>query len=163
MTNVAHYMLSGGFSEPILDKIVFVPAFEFAFNPYHSPRSMVPITTFTFPNLGRRQRFWEMMSERNVTVTNKNGVHGPELKKPFDEHAILVNVHQTEEHHTLEEFRILPALLRGMVIISEVSPLIEYVPYSLRLLGRRLCVIFDFIPLPAVSVWCLCDCLFSSL
>jgi hypothetical protein len=44
--------------------------------------------------------------------------------------GILVNLHQTEHHHTLEELRILPALLQGVLVVSEPSPLIDKVPYS---------------------------------
>jgi hypothetical protein len=42
----------------------------------------------------------------------------------------MLNIHQTEHHHTFEEFRVLPALLRGLVVICEESPLISSIPYS---------------------------------
>ncbi len=44
--------------------------------------------------------------------------------------GILINLHQTEHHHTLEELRILPAMLNGMLVISEPSPLLDHVSYS---------------------------------
>ena len=47
----------------------------------------------------------------------------------MDRTKILLNVHQTDEHDTLEEFRVLPALLRGVVVISEEVPLREKIPY----------------------------------
>lgn len=43
---------------------------------------------------------------------------------------IMVNVHQTDHHHTFEELRVLPALLNGVIIISENVPLKEKIPYS---------------------------------
>ena len=43
---------------------------------------------------------------------------------------ILINIHQTDHHHTFEELRVLPALLNGTLVISEISPLSELVPYS---------------------------------
>ena len=43
---------------------------------------------------------------------------------------ILINIHQTDNHHTFEELRVLPALLNGTLVISEISPLSELVPYS---------------------------------
>ena len=43
---------------------------------------------------------------------------------------ILVNVHQTDHHHTFEELRVLPALCNGVLIISEEVPLKEEIPYS---------------------------------
>ena len=42
---------------------------------------------------------------------------------------ILVNIHQTDHHHTLEEYRIVPALLYGCIIISEYVPLIDSIPF----------------------------------
>lgn len=44
--------------------------------------------------------------------------------------GILLNLHQTDHHHTLEELRILPALLSGVLVVSEPSPLVERVPYG---------------------------------
>ena len=52
------------------------------------------------------------------------------MKEVYDASAILLNIHQTPHHHTLEEMRILPALMRGVVVISEIVPLAETVPYS---------------------------------
>jgi hypothetical protein len=43
---------------------------------------------------------------------------------------IIVNVHQTDHHHTFEELRVLPALLNGVIIVSENVPLKEQIPYS---------------------------------
>jgi hypothetical protein len=43
---------------------------------------------------------------------------------------ILVNVHQTDHHHTFEELRVLPALCRGVIIISETVPLKETLEYN---------------------------------
>ena len=43
---------------------------------------------------------------------------------------ILVNIHQTDHHHTFEELRVLPALINRVVIISEESPLKDKIPYS---------------------------------
>ena len=41
----------------------------------------------------------------------------------------MVNVHQTNTHHSLEENRLLPALLRGVIIVSEEVPLVHTIPY----------------------------------
>ena len=42
----------------------------------------------------------------------------------------MVNVHQTDHHHTFEELRVLPALLNCVIIISEDVPLKESIPYG---------------------------------
>jgi hypothetical protein len=42
----------------------------------------------------------------------------------------MVNVHQTDHHHTFEELRCLPALMNGVIIVSEDVPLKEKIPYG---------------------------------
>ena len=42
---------------------------------------------------------------------------------------ILINIHQTDHHDTIEELRILPAIQCGVIVISEISPLSELVHY----------------------------------
>ena len=48
----------------------------------------------------------------------------------YEKTKIMVNVHQTDHHHTFEELRVLPALLNGVIVISEDVPLKEKIPYS---------------------------------
>lgn len=52
------------------------------------------------------------------------------LSNTYDKTKIMVNVHQTDHHHTFEELRVLPALLNGVIIISENVPLKEMIPYN---------------------------------
>ena len=42
----------------------------------------------------------------------------------------MINIHQTEHHHTFEELRVLPALLNGIIVICEDSPLKESIIYG---------------------------------
>jgi hypothetical protein len=42
----------------------------------------------------------------------------------------LINIRQTAHHHTLEELRVLPALLCGAIVISESAPLQDTIGYS---------------------------------
>ena len=37
----------------------------------------------------------------------------------------MINMHQNDDYNTFEELRILPVLLSNVIVISEVSPLIE--------------------------------------
>ena len=53
-----------------------------------------------------------------------------QLLKFYNFSRILINIHQTDEHHTFEEIRILPAIMNGVLIISEDSPLKEEIPYN---------------------------------
>lgn len=52
------------------------------------------------------------------------------IKSVLDNYKILVNIHQLDIHHTLEELRVLPSLLTGILIISEEVPYKEVIPYS---------------------------------
>ena len=43
---------------------------------------------------------------------------------------IVINVHRSEHEHTFEELRCLPALMCKCLVISEISPFTEMVPYN---------------------------------
>ena len=45
-------------------------------------------------------------------------------------HRLLLNLGQTSHHHTFPELRILPALLDGMLVLSEDLPCRDEVPYG---------------------------------
>lgn len=53
-----------------------------------------------------------------------------ELKNLYLNTKIIINIHQTDHHHTFEELRVLPALQCGVIVISEESPLYYMVPYN---------------------------------
>jgi hypothetical protein len=53
-----------------------------------------------------------------------------ELQTLYDKTKILINVHQTDHHHTFEELRVLPALSRGVLVVSEDVPLKDHIPYN---------------------------------
>jgi len=132
MANVRNIELSGKFSPLLLKKMVYVPPLEYEYSPLHlNSRNMAPITTFNDPSQPRRKALLQRLNENGIGVINRNHIHGAdEMKALYDSTAILINVHQTPHHHTLEEFRVLPALLRGVVVICENSPLVEAIPYS---------------------------------
>jgi hypothetical protein len=89
------------------------------------------ITTFGHPEawFGRRQKFLDWMKAENISVLNINDANEEELRGIYDKAKIMVNIHQTQWHHTFEEFRVLPALLRKVVVISELVPMKELIPY----------------------------------
>lgn len=74
------------------------------------------------------------INEKLKTISNYNNIgniyNKNELLNIYKKSKILVNVHQTDHHHTLEELRILPALMNGVIIVSEVSAFTEYIPYN---------------------------------
>lgn len=78
----------------------------------------------------RRRRFLDDARRASLPLRNVRGVFDAgALRRLYDRTRVLVNVHQTDEHHTFEELRVLPALLRGVIVISEDVPLREQIPY----------------------------------
>lgn len=84
------------------------------------------ITMFSSNPSPRRASF----SSRANVVNIKDAFSKEELRVVYYNSKILVNVHQTDHHHTFEELRVLPALCNGVLIISEEVPLKEEIPYS---------------------------------
>ncbi|MGN6517843.1 MAG: hypothetical protein ACTHK2_00275 [Dokdonella sp.] len=78
----------------------------------------------------RRRRFLDDVRRASLPLRNVRGVFDAvALRRLYDRTRVLVNVHQTDDHHTFEELRVLPALLRGVVVVSEDVPLRERIPY----------------------------------
>ena len=75
-----------------------------------------------------RSRFMQETPDCNIEY-----VHGAfsreSLARVYGLSKIMVNVHQTPHHHTFEELRCLPALSRGVIVVSEDVPLREKIPY----------------------------------
>jgi hypothetical protein len=88
---------------------------------------------FTFMSLpkggDRRSEIIDKLSRSGVGISNIQGLVG-DVSETMSKIGILLNLHQTDHHHTLEELRILPALLQGVIVVSEPSPLVEEIPYS---------------------------------
>ena len=88
------------------------------------------LTTFINTNEARRQKLLIEIQNKNIQHININNCfESKELEKLYLNTKILLNVHQTEHHHTFEELRVLPALLCGILVICEESPLKEKIPY----------------------------------
>jgi len=95
------------------------------------PRAIAAVTTFSDPRQPRRARVLHDMRRLGVPVRNVRGVYASgALRELLDSTRILVNVHQTAHHHTLEELRVLPALLRGVLVVSERVPLMQSIAYA---------------------------------
>jgi hypothetical protein len=71
------------------------------------------------------------MYKNNIPLLNIN--HSYSLESDLNLYKntkILINVHATDYDLTFEELRCLPALLCGVLVISEDSPLKEFIPYK---------------------------------
>ena len=94
-------------------------------------RDINVLTTFININEPRRKSLINNLSDLNINYKNINTCFKiEELEKLYNNTKILINIHQTEHHHTFEELRVLPALLSGVIVISEVSPLNNLIPYN---------------------------------
>jgi hypothetical protein len=131
MPNIENFRLSNKFSAALLEKMIYVPPLEYEYNPYHLERDIMPITTFVYPEMSRRYDIIQDLEKKGIHVKNHNQITSRDrMKELYDASAIMLNIHQTPYRHTLEELRILPALMRGVIVISEIVPLMEIVPYS---------------------------------
>lgn len=52
------------------------------------------------------------------------------LKNYLTSSKIIINIHRSYYQHTLEELRVLPALMCRVIVISEMSPFIDLIPYK---------------------------------
>jgi hypothetical protein len=129
MPNIAHITNSGKYDD-FSKKLLYIPPFIYNYNVFNKERSNNIITAFGNPNIPRRQRFTSLIN-KHIPCPNINGFYGLENTLEFFKNTkIIINIHQLDTHHTLEELRVLPALLCGVIIISENVPLKETIPYS---------------------------------
>lgn len=103
------------------------------YNSYFSPsnRDITALTTFININEPRRKILLERIMEKNIEHINVNDCFQKDaLEKLYKNTKILINIHQTDHHHTFEELRVLPALQCGVIVISETSPLSNLIPFN---------------------------------
>lgn len=95
-----------------------------------TPRS-VPIAALFASRPGdRRDTLLAQLRASGLPVRRFQGVYSATgLRALFRRCAILVNLRQTDHHDTFEELRVLPALLCGVVVVSEDVPLRDSIPY----------------------------------
>ena len=91
-------------------------------------REFAVVTLFGNPDEPRRKALLEALIQWNPVCRNIRGRFS-DVREVYRNTRILVNIRQTEHHHTLEELRVLPALLSGVVVVCEDVPLRELVPY----------------------------------
>lgn len=88
------------------------------------------LALFIKNNNQRRSLILEDLDKNKIEYNNVvNCFSKEDLLEVYKKSKILINLHQTDHHHTFEELRILPALMNGVIIISEDSALKEKVPY----------------------------------
>jgi len=104
--------------------MLYIPSFS------KENRTISTLTTFININEPRRLELLTNINNMKIEHINvRDCFDKNDLQCLYQKTKILINIHQTEHHHTFEELRCLPALLCGVIIISEISPLKEQIPY----------------------------------
>jgi hypothetical protein len=129
--NMQNILQSGKYNE-FYRKIIYIAPciYEKKFTADNN-RKIKTLTTFINTNEPRRNKLLKDLEKNGFDHINVNNCFEKDnLQKLYHDTKIIINIHQTDHHHTLEELRILPALLCGVIVISENSPLTDCVPYS---------------------------------
>lgn len=128
--NIRHLQAAGGFDD-VLPRMIAIAPLLHARN-FSAERRDVPVLTlFSNPDEGRRAALLKDARSRRLPVRNrKRCFDGEALQTCYGRSRILLNVRRTEHHDTIEELRILPALMSGVIVVSEDGPLRDCLPYA---------------------------------
>jgi len=77
----------------------------------------------------RRQNIITELNKMDNYI-NRYDCYNKELLELLIDTKILINIHQSDYENTFEEIRVLPALMNKVLVISEISPLTELVPFN---------------------------------
>jgi len=149
MPNIENMRLSGHFDD-LLPKVVYVPPLYFdEYQPQtvaaarrgHRGIGVLALMGFVTP---RRHHAIQLMRNAglevaivsNLTASNAQGSNvdrAEDLREALSHlllrTRILVDLRTKEAYQTVNEFRLLPALQLGVVVVSEATPLIDSVPW----------------------------------
>lgn len=129
MPNIENITTSNLYPE-ISNKLVYIAPALYDQNWVEKNREINVLTTFIRTCEPRRARLLENLKQQNIRHINVNDCFEKKrLEELYGNTKIIINIHQTDHHHTFEELRVLPALLCGCIVICEDSPLKELVPY----------------------------------
>lgn len=125
--NIANVQTNSLYTDYIKRAIYIAPTIYDVVNFQMGNRS----ATITLGNSSdRRIEFAWKTKTMGLDISNiQNVLSKHSLKSMYNDTKIMVNVHQTDHHHTFEELRVLPALCNGVIIVSERVPLKEVIPY----------------------------------
>jgi hypothetical protein len=112
-------------------KHIYISPTIYNLNLIKENRNITTLTTFINTKEERRANLINRINDARISHININNCFEKnDIQKLYNNTKIIINVHQTEHHHTFEELRALPALECGIIIISEISPLSNLIPYS---------------------------------
>lgn len=117
--------------EEYAKKLTYIAPFLYTRQWDIKPRTIQCLTTFINTNEPRRHKLLNELQKTNLQHINVNNCFDKQaLETLYCNTKIIINIHQTDHHHTFEELRVLPALLCGVITICEESPIKEYIPYN---------------------------------
>lgn len=127
-----HHVSSCNLFNDFSEKYVYIaPSFCDCLYFSKENREFSTLTTFMDINQKRRSVLLDNIKNKNIKHTNINTCFSKnDLTSLYKNTKVLINIHQTDHHHTFEELRILPALMCGVIVISENSPLSNLIPYN---------------------------------
>ena len=115
----------------LYDKCVYIAPLLYELYIIKDNRNINCLTTFINIEEPRRKKLLIDINSNNIEHININNCFDTEsLGNLYKKTKIMINIHQTDYHHTFEELRVLPALLNGIIIICEDSPLKESIIYN---------------------------------
>ena len=113
------------------DKCIYIAPLLYPLYINRENRDIECLTTFLNTGEPRRKKLLENMINHGIQHRNVNDCFDRDcLQALYHRTRIMINIHQTDHHHTLEELRVLPALCSGILVICEESPLKDFVAYS---------------------------------
>lgn len=128
LPNIENIKTSDKFND-YLFKVFYVAPMLYQPNFYGVKTDIITL----FDHNGNARRSNILNELKNAGIENKtitNCFSHECLLNTYHKTKIMVNIHQTDHHHTFEELRVLPALLNGVIVISEDVPLKEMIPYN---------------------------------
>jgi hypothetical protein len=127
--NIYNVMSSRKFDN-LYKKMVYIAPSLYRYDclPQWRYRPYDTMTSFYDTTIPRRAKLLNRFGDGHINVFDC--FDKSTLEQIYKYTKIMINIHQTDIHHTFEELRVLPALQCGVIVISEVSPLSELVPYN---------------------------------
>ncbi len=123
---------SSGLFDLYLSRVVYISPIIYDFIDFGTmDRSMNCITMFSNIHEPRRKLLLENITKVGLDSVNvTNCFTKKDLKELYNDVKVMINIRQTDHHDTFEELRVLPALINGVIIVSEDVPLRDKIPYS---------------------------------
>jgi len=128
--NHTNFKISMDFKE-VYKKMVLIHPLLYPYYNERGNRNINCLTTFLYPESSQKRiQFLNKIRENGINHVNIKTCNGADdFITLYKNTKILINIRQTYGFHTIEELRILPALMCGVIVICEEGPLKDYIPY----------------------------------